>query len=84
MVRAHRQAWAWQDEWVGLSIDDIRGLEAETQQALAHKMEAHDEGTTPTIHDLVRNYRVPQVCALTSTLQLTSHIRRKILFTDSM
>lgn len=38
MVRAHRQAWAWQDEWHGLSIDDIRDLEAETQRALARKM----------------------------------------------
>lgn len=39
MVRAHRQAWAWQDEWVGLSIADIRSLEAQTQHALAEKME---------------------------------------------
>ena len=31
MLRAHRQAWAWQDEWVGLTIDDIRKLERETQ-----------------------------------------------------
>jgi len=31
MLRAHRQAWAWQDEWVGLTMDDIRRLERETQ-----------------------------------------------------
>lgn len=31
MLRAHRQAWAWQDEWVGLTIEDIRRLERETQ-----------------------------------------------------
>ena len=31
MLRAHRQAWAWQDEWVGLTITDIRRLEKETQ-----------------------------------------------------
>ncbi len=31
MLRAHRQAWAWQDEWVGLTIADIRRLERETQ-----------------------------------------------------
>ncbi|KAK6029546.1 DDHD domain protein, partial [Ostertagia ostertagi] len=24
MLRAHRQAWAWQDEWVGLTMTDIR------------------------------------------------------------
>ena len=34
MLRAHRQAWAWQDEWVGLTMDDIRRLERETQVCL--------------------------------------------------
>ncbi|XP_067636444.1 protein retinal degeneration B-like [Eurosta solidaginis] len=38
MVRAHRQAWAWQDEWYGLTIDDIHEMERQTQQALAKKM----------------------------------------------
>lgn len=38
MLRAHRQAWAWQDEWVGLTIDDIRQLERETQQILRKKL----------------------------------------------
>uniref|UniRef100_A0A8C1Z7D4 Phosphatidylinositol transfer protein membrane associated 2 n=1 Tax=Cyprinus carpio TaxID=7962 RepID=A0A8C1Z7D4_CYPCA len=38
MVRAHRQAWCWQDEWYGLTMEDIRQLELETQLALAQKM----------------------------------------------
>ncbi|XP_069038015.1 membrane-associated phosphatidylinositol transfer protein 2 isoform X8 [Lepisosteus oculatus] len=38
MVRAHRQAWCWQDEWYGLTIEDIRQLEHETQLMLAQKM----------------------------------------------
>ncbi|KAL6114146.1 pitpnm2 [Pungitius sinensis] len=38
MVRAHRQAWCWQDEWYGLTMEDIRHLELETQLALATKM----------------------------------------------
>ncbi|XP_067466915.1 membrane-associated phosphatidylinositol transfer protein 2-like isoform X5 [Thunnus thynnus] len=38
MVRAHRQAWCWQDEWYGLTMEDIRQLELETQLALARKM----------------------------------------------
>ncbi|XP_015234253.1 membrane-associated phosphatidylinositol transfer protein 2-like isoform X2 [Cyprinodon tularosa] len=38
MVRAHRQAWCWQDEWYGLTIENIRQLELETQLALATKM----------------------------------------------
>ncbi|XP_050022693.1 protein retinal degeneration B [Dermacentor andersoni] len=40
MLRAHRQAWAWQDEWVGLTMEDIRQIERETQEALARKMAA--------------------------------------------
>lgn len=38
MLRAHRQAWAWQDEWNGLTIEDIRKIEHQTQLALARKM----------------------------------------------
>ncbi|PWA15812.1 hypothetical protein CCH79_00009117 [Gambusia affinis] len=38
MVHAHRQAWCWQDEWYGLTMDDIRQLELETQLALARTM----------------------------------------------
>ena len=52
MVRAHRQAWAWQDEWHGLSINDIRDLEAQTQSALAAKMEnadLEDGNNTPSV-----------------------------------
>ncbi|KAF6024508.1 PITPNM2 [Bugula neritina] len=49
MVRAHRQAWAWQDEWHGLTIDDIRDLEMQTQQALAQKME-HAVEDSPQQH----------------------------------
>ncbi|ALC49367.1 vib [Drosophila busckii] len=45
MLRAHRQAWAWQDEWHGLTIEDIRELERQTQLALAKKMGGGDEGS---------------------------------------
>ncbi len=46
MLRAHRQAWAWQDEYYGLTIDDIRELERQTQLALHEKMalETNEEG----------------------------------------
>uniref|UniRef100_A0A8C6L8I0 Phosphatidylinositol transfer protein membrane associated 2 n=1 Tax=Nothobranchius furzeri TaxID=105023 RepID=A0A8C6L8I0_NOTFU len=43
MVRAHRQAWCWQDEWYGLTIEDIRLLELETQLALAKKMAQYSQ-----------------------------------------
>uniref|UniRef100_A0A3Q3IBX0 DDHD domain-containing protein n=1 Tax=Monopterus albus TaxID=43700 RepID=A0A3Q3IBX0_MONAL len=49
MVRAHRQAWCWQDEWYGLTMEDIRQLELETQLALAKKMAQYslsEEGGT--------------------------------------
>jgi hypothetical protein len=42
MLRAHRQAWAWQDEWFGLTMDQIRELEKETQQLLALKMKPNE------------------------------------------
>ncbi|XP_055385938.1 protein retinal degeneration B isoform X2 [Condylostylus longicornis] len=38
MLRAHRQAWAWQDEWHGLTMEDIREFERQTQVLLAKKM----------------------------------------------
>lgn len=47
MLRAHRQAWCWQDEYYGLQLSDIRRLERETQLALAEKMKmvsTEDEG----------------------------------------
>ncbi|XP_066509616.1 membrane-associated phosphatidylinositol transfer protein 2-like isoform X4 [Hoplias malabaricus] len=46
MVRAHRQAWCWQDEWYGLTMEDIRQLELETQLALAQKMAQYVEELT--------------------------------------
>ncbi|KAF0299117.1 Protein retinal degeneration B [Amphibalanus amphitrite] len=47
MLRAHRQAWAWQDEWHGLAIDDIRRIEADTQRLLASKFGATEEAALP-------------------------------------
>lgn len=45
MLRAHRQAWAWQDEWFGLTMEDIRKLEKETQEILAQKMASTDSAS---------------------------------------
>lgn len=44
MLRAHRQAWAWQDEYYGLTMENIRALERETQLALAEKMRSTNGG----------------------------------------
>ncbi|XP_055296893.1 protein retinal degeneration B isoform X2 [Sitodiplosis mosellana] len=43
MVTAHRQAWAWQDEWHGLTMENIREFERETQLLLQRKMELDGE-----------------------------------------
>ena len=43
MLRAHRQAWVWQDEWFGLTMDDIRDIERKTAEELKKKMRGDDE-----------------------------------------
>ncbi|XP_032287116.1 membrane-associated phosphatidylinositol transfer protein 2 isoform X2 [Phoca vitulina] len=43
MVRAHRQAWCWQDEWYGLNMENIRELEKEAQLMLSRKMAQFNE-----------------------------------------
>ncbi|GCC44795.1 hypothetical protein chiPu_0028833 [Chiloscyllium punctatum] len=43
MLRAHRQAWCWQDEWCDLSMADVRALEEETARTLARRMGKHSE-----------------------------------------
>ena len=44
MLRAHRQAWCWQDEYHGLELSDIRRLEHETQLALQETMAGAADG----------------------------------------
>lgn len=51
MARAHRQAWAWQDEWYGLTMEDIREIERQTQLALQQKMGLADSGEEVTGDD---------------------------------
>ncbi|XP_076674034.1 retinal degeneration B isoform X4 [Andrena cerasifolii] len=48
MVRAHKQAWAWQDEWDGLTMEDIREIERQTQLALQRRMGAVEGGEEAT------------------------------------
>ena len=57
MLRAHRQAWVWQDEWVGLTMADIRQLEHEAQIELRKKLgrpiQSDDEFETASGGDLM-------------------------------
>ncbi|XP_059719303.1 membrane-associated phosphatidylinositol transfer protein 2 isoform X8 [Haemorhous mexicanus] len=55
MVRAHRQAWCWQDEWYGLTIEDIRQLEKEAQLMLAQKMAQFCGENDPEQHGSVKD-----------------------------
>ena len=50
ILRAHRQAWCWQDEYQGLTLADIRRLEDETQQELNKRMAQFQNE-----HSLLRN-----------------------------
>ncbi|KAH8878235.1 Protein retinal degeneration B [Schistosoma japonicum] len=59
MVRAHRQVWAWQDEWYGLTIDEIRRLEEETAQALASKMADLNNSSNNAVNQLSNEAQVP-------------------------
>lgn len=49
MLRAHRQAWCWQDEWTDLTMENIRQLEEETARMLAQKMAKCGEGEEPPV-----------------------------------
>ena len=44
----HRQAWSWQDEWHGLTIQDIRALEKQTQLELSERMKVETAGDDST------------------------------------
>ncbi|CAB3223280.1 unnamed protein product [Arctia plantaginis] len=70
MLRAHRQAWAWQDEWYGLTMEDIREIERQTQLALQKKMagdttdeldlsEENSKSLAATMSSLEKNEEVP-------------------------
>nr|XP_048303207.1 membrane-associated phosphatidylinositol transfer protein 2 isoform X9 [Myodes glareolus] len=69
MVRAHRQAWCWQDEWYGLTMENIRALEREVQLMLSRKMAqyAEEEGTSELCKD-----SSPQVQASTAASEPSS------------
>ncbi|XP_064536782.1 protein retinal degeneration B isoform X3 [Drosophila montana] len=70
MLRAHRQAWAWQDEWHGLTIEDIRELERQTQLALAKKMGSGEECSDDSTSE-------PYVSSATTAPSLGTSERKK-------
>lgn len=75
MVRAHKQAWAWQDEWNGLTMEDIREIEKQTQLALQKRMggiEAGEEATEENQEKATSNATMtPQESGVAKTLAAT-------------
>ncbi|KAJ9575163.1 hypothetical protein L9F63_025886 [Diploptera punctata] len=79
MLRAHRQAWAWQDEWHGLTMDDIRQIERQTQEALKQKMGVGESESQDSCDELDRApngstagaVTTPQDSSVAKTLQAT-------------
>lgn len=79
MLRAHRQAWAWQDEWHGLSMEDIRQIERQTQEALKRKMGMGDSESPDLSDELNGGFTstnggtvtTPQDSSMAKTLQAT-------------
>ncbi|GLV44995.1 retinal degeneration B [Carabus blaptoides fortunei] len=70
MLRAHRQAWAWQDEWHGLTMEDIREIERQTADALKRKMGQEDCSSLGDDDDM-NNSITPQDSAVAKTLAAT-------------
>lgn len=88
MLMGHRQAWVWQDEWVGLTIADIRKLEKETQRMLASKM---GNASNPNLGNIITEddddnndtlKRHPPIKARGSTIELLSQESVDVVVAD--
>ncbi|VDL59750.1 unnamed protein product [Hymenolepis diminuta] len=60
MVNAHRQAWTWQDEWYGLTMKDIRRLEAETAKALSMMMGRSETDLMLSLQEDVKKQKIAE------------------------
>nr|XP_026694786.1 membrane-associated phosphatidylinositol transfer protein 2 isoform X1 [Ciona intestinalis] len=85
MLRAHKQAWCWQDEWYGLTIDDIRKLEKETQLALQLKFGTNPdmEDTENTLTDGENKVQNNEDNISSNSVTLRNTTRRKVLHKQS-
>ncbi|EFO18609.2 phosphatidylinositol transfer protein [Loa loa] len=50
MLRAHKQAWAWQDEWHDLTLEDVRELERDAAEHLSKLMSRSSISTSSSIY----------------------------------
>lgn len=77
MLRAHRQAWAWQDEWHGLTMDDIREIERQTQLALQKKMGGDSQGEEQDVSDENSKSLAATMSSLEKNEELTTPLTNK-------
>lgn len=86
MLRAHRQAWCWQDEYYGLTIGDIRALELETQRALHDKMskfrEAEENDDGSIVYDAASIVKLKNT-TLTDTSVHVSNVESTFVVSDT-
>ncbi|VVC93874.1 unnamed protein product [Leptidea sinapis] len=75
MLRAHRQVWAWQDEWHGLTMEDIREIERQTQLALKMKM----SGETCDDADQVSEDNSKSLAATMSSLEKNEELATPVI-----
>ncbi|VDK74312.1 unnamed protein product, partial [Onchocerca ochengi] len=50
MLRAHKQAWVWQDEWDGLTLEDVRELERDAAEHLSKLMARSSVSSSSSIY----------------------------------
>ena len=55
MLNGHLKAWLWQDEWHGLSMEDIRVIEQETAVELKRR---RDELNVKVSDDTMNDIKV--------------------------
>lgn len=83
MLRAHRQAWAWQDEWCGLTMDDIREIEKQTQLALQKKMGSDSESEVGETSNISQDDSTKTLAATMSCIEKHEEISSPVMLKKS-
>lgn len=79
ILRAHRQAWCWQDEYQGLTLADIRRLEDETQQELNRRMaQFQNENIRLSLSNPTCNETKNSSSLVASTNEITNDINQTL------
>lgn len=71
---SNKKAWCWQDEWYGLTMDDIREIEKETQRQLALKMNQAKRGSKGSVFNEDQSIKRKSSNRRTSSIDSTGKI----------